>query len=173
MKKKEMLEIESLINELRVRPYCSVSEPMGMPNVPDGYSLPADVKRFYELAGGVTIRKKVNDADPTRILMPNEFEPVCIAIYGEVFEDGPWANWYVLADVNDGNYVSIDLHSDHHGLCYDSFHETFAMPGQVQIVATSFTDFLKRVLRHPDDTPYWLQDDFKKLGEAFEQYDYE
>ena len=71
----------------------------------------------------------------------------------------------------DGNYVAIDLNPEHAGLCYDAFHETFAMPGYVNVVASSFSDLLCRLLDHKEDSTYWLQEGFVPLGEAFALYD--
>ena len=83
---------------------------------------------------------------------------------------GPFCWWFAIADVVDGNYVAIDLNHEHLGLCYDAFHETFAMPGYVNVIASSFTDMLERLLNHKEDSTYWIQDEFKPLGEAFALY---
>ncbi len=164
-----MLEIESIIAAMRSHPHCKVSPPAGLPIVPPGISLPEDLTRFYELAGSAVINEHHKCACPTRILRPNEFERVDQAINGQLFASGPFENWFAVADVGDGNYVSIDLHPDNFGLCYDSFHETFAMPGYVSVIANSFTDFLSRLLKHTEDSTYWLQGELG-LGEAFERY---
>src|SRR5687768_12351542 len=44
------------------------------------------------------------------------------------------------------NYIAVDLNPAHSGLCYDAFHETFWIPGHVNIIASSFTDLLERLL---------------------------
>lgn len=167
-----MNEIEKIVAELRSHPHSTLLPPSGVPKVPPSYSLPSDLRRFYELAGGADIHTDHKCAGPIRILPPTEFQRIDAAITGERFASGPLEHWFATADVGDGNYISIDLHPAHHGLCYDSFHETFAMPGYVSIVATSFTDLLSRLLRHPEDSDYWLQDDFPVLGEAFALYGY-
>lgn len=167
-----MPEIETIIAELRSRPHCEVLPPSGVPEAPLTYSLPPDLRRFYELAGGAVIHSNHKCAMPIRILPPSEFQRIDSAITGHRFASGPFEHWLAVADVGDGNYISIDLHPAHVGLCYDSFHETFAMPGYVSIVATSFTDFLSRLLSHSEDSSYWLQEDFPRLGEAFALYGY-
>lgn len=167
-----MNEIEKIIAELRSHPHCTVLPPSGVPNVPPTYSLPPDLRRFYELAGGAVIHSDRKCPGPTRILPPTEFQRIDAAITGERFAPGPVEHWFALADVSDGNYISIDLHPAQCGLCYDSFHETFTTPGYVSIVATSFTDLLSRLFRHPEDSDYWLQEGFQVLGEAFALYGY-
>jgi hypothetical protein len=42
------------------------------------------------------------------------------------------------------------------------------MPGYVNVIASSFTDFLLRLMAHKEDSSYWLQDGFEPLGEAFD-----
>ncbi len=167
-----MAEIETIIKELRSHSQCTVFPPSGVPEAPAAYSLPSDLRRFYELAGGAVIHSDHKCAMPTRILPPSQIQRIDAAITGDRFASGPFEHWLAVADVGDGNYLSIDLHPAHAGLCYDSFHETFAMPGYVSIVATSFTDLLSRLLRHSEDSSYWLQEDFPRLGEAFALYGY-
>jgi antitoxin YokJ len=167
-----MPDIDSILSELRSHPYCTVLPPSGVPEAPPSYSLPTDFRRFYELAGGAILHGNHKCALPTRILPPSEFQRIDVVITGDRFASGPFEHWFAVADIGDGNYLSIDLHPAHFGLCYDSFHETFAMPGYVGIVATSFADLLSRLLRHPQDSSYWLQEDFPKLGEAFALYGY-
>jgi hypothetical protein len=53
------------------------------------------------------------------------------------------------------------------------FHETFAMPGYVAVIATSFTHLMRQLLDHNDDSSFWLQDEFTAFGEAFALYGYE
>ena len=109
---------------------------------------------------------------PVRVLAPTEFQRIDAVITGETFASGPFAHWFAVAYVGDVNYLSIDLHPSNFGLCYDSFHETFALPGYVKVVARSFSDLLVRLLGHTEDSTYWLQDGFEDLGEAFALYGY-
>lgn len=149
-----------------------VVPPAGRPALPSGLALPSDLLEFYDLCGGVTLFADYKCAGHIELLPPHRFQRIDLAINGECFATGPFQWWYALADVRDGNYVAIDLNPDHAGNCYDAFHETFAMPGYVKVVAVSFTDFVQRLLNHHDDSTYWLQDDFEDLGEAFALYGY-
>jgi hypothetical protein len=46
------------------------------------------------------------------------------------------------------------------------------MPGYVSVVASSFTDLLLRMMKHIEDSAFWLQDEFEALGEGFALYGY-
>lgn len=55
--------------------------------------------------------------------------------------------WFAIADVNDGNYIVMDL-SDADGErvdILDGFHET--IPYEATIIARSFTEFLDRMMQ--------------------------
>jgi hypothetical protein len=167
-----MSEMQKLIERIRSTPDCSVSPPNGLPRLPGGLELPPDLQEFYQLAGGASLFGDKLGGARARIVAPQEFVPVAEAIMGEPITSGPFPWWFAVADVQDGNYIAIDLNPAHQGLCYDAFHETFTEPGYVAVVASSFSDLLERLLNHGNESTYWLQDDFVALGEAFELYGY-
>ena len=76
--------------------------------------------------------------------------------------------WYAVADVQDGNYLLIDLADDRLGVCYDGFHETYKTPGYMMIVAASFTELLTRLFEQGNDGSYWLADSFRASGDAYD-----
>jgi len=168
-----MTSIDTIIDELCSHPHCSIFPPSGIPETPAEFPLPADLRRFYELAGGAIIHSNHKCALPTEILSPEKFQRIDETISSECFASGPFRHWFAVADVGDRSFISIDLHPEHTGLCYDSFHETFAMPGSVNVIATSFTDLLSRLIKYSDDSSYWLQDDFSGFGEAFSLYGFD
>ena len=165
-----MSDIPSILDTIRHTPDCTIRPPCGLPPLPEQVSLPSDVREFFELAGGVVFLSERACPGPVRILGPDEVQRIDLAITGDHFASGPFSWWFAIADVVDGNYIAIDLNPEHLGLCYDAFHETFAMPGYVNVIASSFSDLLQRLLKHKEDSTYWLQDDFKPLGEAFALY---
>ena len=169
----QMPDITSLVAEIGSVPGCLLKPPAGLPTVPPGFFLPLDLQRFYELAGGGVIYEKRQCPGPTRIVGPEEFVRIDVAIAGEIISPGPFEYWFAMADVSDGNFIAIDLHPGHCGMCYDCFHETFMWPGCVNIIARSFTDLLRRLLRHTDDSDYWTEEGFEPLGEAFKLYGHE
>lgn len=162
-----MPDITSLIEQIGSTPDCSLMPATGLPSLPSGVDLPPDLRRFYELSGGCVIYSKRIRPAPARIVGPQEFERIDLTILGETISPGPFQFWFAIADVADGNYISIDLHPDHCGKCYDCFHETFTIPGYVNVIASSFTDLLSRLVHHTEDSDFWLEEDFQPLGEAF------
>jgi hypothetical protein len=165
-----MIDISSILSAIRNTPDCTIEPPSGLPSLPDGMLLPPDLRQFYELAGGALLFSKRVCSGPIRILRPDEMQRIDVVIAGERFASGPFSWWFAIAELLDGNYVSIDLNPDHLGLCYDAFHETFADPGYVDVIASSFSNLLTRLLAHEEDSTYWLQDGFAALGEAFSLY---
>ena len=139
--------------------------------LPEGFSLPADVVKFYERFGESILNEESETGAWARVVTPEEFNRIDAAIMGgERVASGPFENWFALVDVEDGNYIAIDLSVEHQGKCLDAFHETFAIPSYVDVVAASFTDLLNRFLDHKEDTAYWLDEAFESLGEAFGMY---
>jgi len=165
-------QIDKLLRSLAQTPGCSLLPPQGLPTLPADVQLPDDLRAFYERAGGAVLYADHVCAGHQRVLGPSEVKRVDQVITGERFATGPFPWWYAIVDVRDGNYVAIDLNPEHHGLCYDAFHETFATPGYVSVIAGSFSDLLARLLNHQEDSSYWLQEGFKPLGEAFALYGY-
>ena len=165
-----MSEIHTLLDTIRQSADCNFNPPCGLPSLPNGLSLPSDLHEFYEIAGGAVLFSKRVCPGRVRILGPEEVQRIDLAITGKQFATGPFEWWFAIADVMDGNYIAIDLNPKQPGWCYDAFHETFAEPGYVNVIASSFSDLLRRLLNHKHDSSYWLQPDFKPLGEAFALY---
>lgn len=168
-----MPDIASLIAQIGSTPDCSLMPATGLPSLPSGLDLPPDLRQFYELCGGCVIYGRRIRPAPARIVGPQELQRIDLTICGDTISPGPFQFWFAIADVADGNYIAIDLHPHHRGKCYDCFHETFTIPGYVNIIASSFADLLSRLLRHTEDSSFWLEDDFQALGEAFRLYGHE
>ena len=99
--------------------------------------LPADLIAFYERFAEASLFGEEGEEPRCRILSPEEFVQVGKAIMGVPITDGPERSWYALADVQDGNYLGIDLAPEHLGRCYDCFHETYGEPGYCTVIALS------------------------------------
>jgi hypothetical protein len=110
-----MRSIRSILDEFRGMPDCEVSSPNGLPLLPDGLVLPADLREFYELTGGAVLFSKRVCPGRIRIVGPDEVRRIDLAIMGEQFATGPFEWWFAIADVMDGNYVAIDLKPEHAG----------------------------------------------------------
>ena len=166
-----MHDVDTILDDLISRSSCLVSPPAGVPKLSGGLELPSDLQRFYERCGGLVVNKDGECGSWARIVSPDEFQRIDATIMGgEMFASGPFQHWYAIVDVQDGNYLAIDVGREHNGKCLDCFRETFAMPGYVSVIASSFSDLLIRLRDHKEDSAFWLQDDFSSLGEGFELY---
>ena len=97
-------------------------EAEGLPELPDGVELPADLRAFYRVCGGLGLQK-------IRMLVvpPSRFAPL------------DEAGRYLLAEktTSPQERITIDLGPAHRGCCY---------AGSAK-VASSFTSFLVRLAR--------------------------
>lgn len=160
------MSIQKLIEIVRNLPNCIVYPSNGFPLVEDEYTLPEDVKEFYELCGGVALFEQSDY--PSFIVSPEQFVLVNPIIIGERCEEDITGNWYTVGTDGKGEYISIDLHPERIGKCYDSFFDRHGVVGECPIIAQSFTDLLKRLLENRGSYWYWLKDDFESMGDAYD-----
>ena len=133
-----------------------------------GYDFPDDMKIFYRRYESVSLYDK---EDPLyRFVRVNELHPTRIDIYGKDSIDFGPDHWWSICDIQDGNFISIDLKSVRDNSCnyIDSFHETFAEPGNSKIVAKSFTELLSMALASGDNQLFFLQEGFVGYGDALD-----
>ena len=118
------------ISELGRKEDGVLEEPAGLPELREGDVLPADLRAFYRVCGGLTLQKI-----RMRVVEPSRFVPL---------DSGAR---YLLAERYDreGERVAIDLSPDGLGRCYESSDRSYC-------VAPSFTSFLARLAR---DGIYW------------------
>lgn len=146
---------------------CRVHSPEGEPHVEPGHMLPPDVRRFYQLCGGI-------DLFPNRtyshfILPQSEVVLVNPVLLGQRGEGDRSDSWYLLAHDGNGDYLTLDCGHERTGWCYDSFHETHSQPGKTPVIARSFTGLLARCYANRGEYPYWLRADFVSLGDAYDE----
>jgi cell wall assembly regulator SMI1 len=130
-----------------------------------GCALPSDLRDFYLGMGGARLF-----SDPRyRILGPEDVRPVKLDVPGASELTLP-EGWLSIGDVQDGNYVAIDLPAKPSGEVWfiDCFHETIGEPGGNEIIALSFAEFLERALG-AGEMFYWLEDGFRGYGDALER----
>ncbi|AFJ61907.1 conserved hypothetical protein, phage SPbeta [Bacillus velezensis YAU B9601-Y2] len=89
-------------------------------------------------------------------------------IVGELCEEDISSEWYIVCTDGKGEYLTIDLNEDRKGKCYDSFFDRHGIVGETQVIATSFTDLIQRLLENKGEHWYWLRDDFSTLGDAYD-----
>lgn len=161
-----MSEVKQIIQEAKILSNCEVSPPSGLPKVRASDKLPRDLKEFYVECGGMLL---FNDSDYSYRILPSvEFQSANLVILGEEVENDITHDWYTIVSDGNGDFITIDLHSDRLGRCYESFHETYGMVGETPIIALSFTELLQKLFHNKGQRCYWLDDCFHSLGDAYD-----
>ncbi len=163
-----MAPLDHLLEQLDERRDCRLLPPAGQPKLGPGHILPDDLRQFYDRCGGATVR--VGHPYGLDLRAPDQLVPSNPLIFGEALPGDISESWYVVANgVDSGiDLVSIDLHPDRLGRCYDSFWDVHASPGNCNVVATSFTDLLRRALLSEAESWWWTEDAFEGLGDAYD-----
>lgn len=158
------MDVSQLLDQIRRDSTCEVTEPRGMPSMPNGLALPQDLGLFYKLCGGAVLFRGQDYS--IRIVSPNDLVRANPVILGEACEDDRTHDWLIVGSSAE-QYVTIDLHPKRLGRCYDSFWDRHGVPGECAIVATSFTELLEGLLRARGKYWFWLAHNFKPLGDAY------
>ena len=121
-----------------------------------GWKLDPDMRAFYLHCNGAELIERLPDS-PYQILPLSQIVRARVAIYGE--DDDKWgpASAYAICDVQDGNYVLVDVarqENDRYPLM-DGYHEAWPNPKYCGPVASSLSEFLEQVLRTRRGL-YWL-----------------
>jgi hypothetical protein len=121
-----------------------------------GWRLDPDLRAFYLHCNGAELIERLPDT-PYRILPLSKIVRARVAIYGE--DDDKWgpASVYALCDVQDGNYVLVDVSRQENSRypLFDGDHEAWPDPAYCKQVASSFSEFLAQVLRTRRSL-YWI-----------------
>jgi hypothetical protein len=80
--------------------------------------------------------------------------------------DDPSWTWYIIAEVENGNRLSIDFGLTHNGRCYDSFWDIYGQVGNMPVIAASLTELLQQLYTHKGERWYWLEPGCQVLGDA-------
>jgi hypothetical protein len=122
-----------------------------------GWRLDPDLRAFYLHCDGADLFERPNS--PYRILPLAGVIRARVAIRGKDDDSRGPASWYVLCEVQDGNYVVVDVGSqqgDRYPLI-DGYREMFPDPEYCGRIADSFSEFLGKALRS-GGSHYWLKD---------------
>ena len=157
--------MRDLINRIEATAGCRIFPPVGFPSVEPGHKLPMDLQQFYELCGGVELFTE--ELFSMRISSPAELVLANPVIIGERVDDIS-DSWYIVGRGGGSEFMSIDLHPDRLGTCYDSFWDVHGIPDSCAVIALSFSDLLERLLAACGGHWYWLEPDFVSLGDAYE-----
>lgn len=168
---KELVEIVTKISD------CIVYPSNGLPIVPDGYILPNDIKEFYSLCGGMDLYLNT-EGFFYKILPPEKFlfanseilgeETVLEISSSEEYQGDVTLDCFTIVSDSNGDFLVTDLNKMRHGLCYDAFHETYGLVGDMPIIAKSFTELLKKLIKNEGKSIFWLDDNFEPLGDAYD-----
>jgi antitoxin YokJ len=154
------------LGELERRGAAIILPPAGLPVARAGERLPEDVADFYRSCGGATVFP--SGVYLVSVVPPSRFVPANPLILGAAFPEDISFWWYAVAEDGNGDYLTMDLHPDRAGRCYDSHHETHALRGSTPIIAVSFADLLERLIANGGGYPYWLRPDWQSLGDAYD-----
>ncbi|WP_051153103.1 SMI1/KNR4 family protein [Lacrimispora indolis] len=125
--------IEEIIFEFKKHKNFEVKDPCGYPTLNNGHVLPDDMKEFYTICGGIVCYIEYGGF-PIEILSPMDVKHVNPLLVGEEYEEAISSSWYLNADAEDGNYISIDCDPSRHGRCYESFEYSHAVTGNLPIM---------------------------------------
>lgn len=160
------MSMKKLIEKIKTLPNCTVYPAKGLPKTEAKHSLPADLKEFYELCGGITLFK--NESYIANIVPPDEFVLANSVIIGELCEEDVTSEWYIIANDGNGDYLTIDLGYKRLGKCYDSFWDRHGVVGECAVIALSFKDLIERLIKNNGQHWYWLTDNFTSMGDAYD-----
>jgi hypothetical protein len=159
------MTIEDCISAIRQSSSCVLRRPCGLPRLPEGLSLPEDVRHFYEAAGGAVLFKGA--PYEFEIVSPDEFVRANPVIVLQPHEHDVSYNWFIIVQ-SSPQYISIDLNPSRVGRCYDSFWDRHALRGTCPVIARSFTELLERLLSAKGEELFWLSTEFVSLGDAYD-----
>lgn len=122
-----------------------------------GWSLDPDLRAFYLHCDGAELLQQLPDC-PYRILPLSEIVRARVAMRGKDDDSRGPASLYAICDVQDGNYVLIDVSRQELGRypIMDGDHETWPHMEYCRQFAGSFSEFLEGVLR-ARSPGYWLR----------------
>lgn len=123
-----------------------------------GWKLDPDLRAFYLHCNGARLFKTPTDC-PYGFLPLSKIIRARAAIFGKRNDNdahGP-ASVYAICDVQDGNYVLVDVSRQESGRypIIDGDHEAWPDPAYREQIAHSFSDFLEEVLRSKG-RQFWL-----------------
>lgn len=124
-----------------------------------GWRLDSDLRAFYLHCNGARLFRTPTDC-PYWLLPLSRIIRARVAMFGERNDDdshGP-ASVYALCDVQDGNYVLLDVAHPTDGRypLIDGDHEAWPDPHYCAQLAGSFSEFLEKALRS-QGRQFWVQ----------------
>lgn len=112
------------------------------------WTLDPDLRAFYLHCNGAEFFKRLPDA-PYQVLPLAEIVRARVAMRGEDSDKWGPPSMYAICDVQDGNYVVADVRRQVNGRypLINGYHEAWPDPEYCDQIASSFSEFLEKVLR--------------------------
>ena len=122
-----------------------------------GWKLDDQLKTFYLACNGARLFSE-NDS-PYYFLPLEKLERTRSAVYGREAEEYGPDSWWAIIDVQDGNYLAVNVATTGNGPypIRDIFHEAADEPKYCQIICPDFQTLLRRALES-EGRHFWLGD---------------
>lgn len=149
----------------------------GLPKIKTKHEIKGEIKEYFEQFGGIELFP--NKKSPVTLVNKKQFVPMNDNFYTkenkkmfkeeeEDYEEWISHNWYALADIENGNYIAIDLSPERYGYCYLAEWEVYVLRNENPIIALSLKEFIERTIETKGKKYYWEEKDFKSYGDANE-----
>lgn len=102
------------------------------------------------------------------ILPLEDVLPANRVILGEEFDDDRSSKWVTVAALPNGDYITMESGSGQDWSLLRQLTRGARLVSSCAVVATSFTGLLESLLAAGGGYWYWLEDDFKYLGDAYD-----
>ncbi|SUB88390.1 SMI1 / KNR4 family [Porphyromonas macacae] len=160
-----MKEIIEILTEIENTKDCTVSK-LERPIKKLPFELPKDLEYYLKNYSSIVLFQNADYS--IKIVGVSEFKRANPVIVGEEAEDDISHNWYIIADDNNSQYITIDLTKDKLGYCYDSFWDRHGVVGEQAVIAQSFTELLERLYNSKGQSWYWIDSNFQSYGDAYD-----
>ena len=167
------MALTALLDRIAHDPDCAVLPAAGQPNIDSAHVVPEDVRAFYDVCGGVTIGRgseyEVRLVGPDECVLANNvilgdtlLRDLANRVPEELQRDASW-DWYLIADLWNGDYLVIDAGQARNGACYDAHWETYmdTYHDRMPAIASALTSLLERLYANKGRYWYWLEPGFE------------
>ena len=160
-----MKEIIEILTEIENAKNCTVSK-LEKPIKKLPFDLPKDLEYYLKNYSSIVLFQNTDYS--IKIVGVSGFKRANPVIVGEEVEDDISHNWYIIADDNNSQYITIDLTKDKLGYCYDSFWDRHGVVGEQAVIAQSFTELLERLYNSKGQSWSWIDSNFQSYGDAYD-----
>ena len=144
------MTVAESLDLIRRKPGCVVCPPTGLPQLPEGLSLPLSITELYSACGGIYFNTDSSHEFVWRVVAPHDFRPAAYSVYGMEDQEfkllGHWTDsLFLFATTRDGeDRIVVDCGGQYHSFFLDGDHETFATENMI-LVSRSLPELLMRI----------------------------